>query len=323
MISYRNLNTTLKQGGLLVVLVLLVLIVTACGSAAGPATISKAILSQVEANSASAQGNPGELEAQVEAQLEAAAGKLSEVPLVEDGADAQAVDAFAVQANGEGAAAAAEAALTAVQAVQEPPQTLAEQPAEAANQPLQAAASDPSQAMGGGQEAAAAAGVETAPVQEPAAQPVAPNLESKAEVGFMAPDFSLQTLDGKTVRLADLRGRAVVISYWATWCNPCKAELPILQKLQAEFASQGLVVLTVNAIEQDNLGEVQALAGQMGLNLPVLLDAENYFQATYKQMFFPTSYYIDANGVIRYIKLGDAPEAEMRTKLELLINNQL
>lgn len=304
--------------------ILLVLVVTACGGGAAPASISNTIISDVQA--AVAEGNPAGSEGQASQQVEAwvvqqAADQAIEAQASEPGAVAQPGEAYAPQ-DGAEAATAGEAALTAAQ---DPSQMLAEQPAEAVNEPAQAAASDPTQAMGGGQAtglAEAANGAE-APAQKAAVEPVALNLESKAEVGFIAPDFSLQTLDGQTVRLADLRGRAVMISYWATWCNPCKAELPILQKLQAEFASQGLVVLTINAIEQDNLGEVQALAGQMGLSLPVLLDAQNYFQSTYKQMFFPTSYYIDANGVIRYIKLGDAPEAEMRTKLELLINNQL
>lgn len=149
-----------------------------------------------------------------------------------------------------------------------------------------------------------------------------PALEIKPEVGFQAPNFTLETLHGQSFNLADLRGHPLLINYWATWCEPCKQELPILQKLQQEYAGTGLQVLTIAAIEQDNLGSIQALAQQMGLSLPVLLDYNNQFQSLYKQLFFPTSYFIDANGVVRSIKLGDAKEAELRTKIEQLVNDQ-
>jgi peroxiredoxin len=155
-----------------------------------------------------------------------------------------------------------------------------------------------------------------------AAQPQL-DLETKPEVGSLAPDFTLQTLDGQTVRLADMRGRPVVISYWATWCGPCKIELPILQSLSQQYAQTGIQILTVNAIEQDKVDAVQGLITQMGLTMPVLLDQQNQFQSAYKQLFFPTSYFIDSNGVVRFIKLGDASEAELRGNVEKLINNQL
>ena len=149
------------------------------------------------------------------------------------------------------------------------------------------------------------------------------NLEMKPEVGYQAPDFALQTLDGQVLKLSELRGRPVIISYWATWCVPCKQELPILQKLSQEYPASSLQILTINAIEQDIVENVQGLVAQMGLTMPVLLDQQNQFQSAYKQLFFPTSYYIDQNGVIRFIKLGDASEAEIRDHTLKLINNQL
>jgi cytochrome c biogenesis protein CcmG, thiol:disulfide interchange protein DsbE len=148
-------------------------------------------------------------------------------------------------------------------------------------------------------------------------------LEVKPEVGFSAPDFTLQTLDGQTIRLSDLRGHPVFITYWSTWCVPCKTELPILQKIRQELAQSNIQMLTINAIEQDQLEAVQGLVGEMGLTMPVLLDHQNQFQSAYNQLFFPTSYFIDANGVIRFIKLGDASETDLRTNIEKLLNNQL
>ncbi len=148
-------------------------------------------------------------------------------------------------------------------------------------------------------------------------------LDIKAEVGYQAPDFTLQTLTGQQIRLSDLRGRPVLINYWATWCIPCKAELPILEKLHQEYSAVGIQIITIDAIEQDTLDGVETMVSQMDLTMPVLLDHQNQFQSTYNQLFFPTSYFIDKNGVIRYIKLGDAPEEILRSNVEKLINNQL
>ena len=148
-------------------------------------------------------------------------------------------------------------------------------------------------------------------------------VEVKPEVGFQAPDFTLQMLDGQTVRLSDLKGRPVFITYWSTWCVPCKAELPILQRIHQELGQSEIQMLTINAIEQDKLEAVQGFVGELGLSMPVLLDHQNQFQSAYNQLFFPTSYFIDSNGVIRFIKLGDASETDLRTNIEKLINNQL
>ena len=96
-----------------------------------------------------------------------------------------------------------------------------------------------------------------------------------------------------------------------------------MQQISNEYANSGLLIVTVDAIEQDNIDNIQGLLDQLGVNLPVLLDQQNQFQSAYKQLFFPTSYFIDSNGVIRFIKLGDAKETELRTKVEQLVNNQL
>ncbi len=173
----------------------------------------------------------------------------------------------------------------------------------------------------------AAAGLD--PLQPQAPQPVAPqpvdapavdpSIAIGPQKGLRAPDFTMQTLDGQSVRLSDLLGRPVVISYWATWCVPCKQELPILQQIQQEYQAQGLVVLSVNATDQDDLAEVQTLVGEMGMTFPVLLDQGKQFADTYQALFFPTTFYIDAAGVIRDVKLGDSSEADLREKVQNLV----
>jgi cytochrome c biogenesis protein CcmG, thiol:disulfide interchange protein DsbE len=171
-------------------------------------------------------------------------------------------------------------------------------------------------------EAPVAAAPSEPVISDPAPEPIA-QVEVRPEVGFQAPDFTLQTLDGQTVRLSDLKGRPVFITYWSTWCAPCKVELPILERIRQELAHSDIQMLTINAIEQDKLESVQGLVGEMGLTMPVLLDNQNQFQSAYNQLFFPTSYFIDPNGVIRFIKLGDASEADLRANIEKLLNNQL
>lgn len=176
-----------------------------------------------------------------------------------------------------------------------------------------------------------AAAQESAPVQAAAApaEPVAAALNAppavdlsipvEPKIGFRAPDFSLQTLNGETVRLSELVGRPVVISYWATWCIPCQQELPILEQLYREYQSQGLVVVTVNAIDQDSLEDVQAMVGEKSMTLPVLLDQGSQFASTYGALFFPTTVFVDASGVIRHIRLGDSSEADLRLTVENLL----
>lgn len=149
------------------------------------------------------------------------------------------------------------------------------------------------------------------------------SLPVEPRIGARAPEFTLQTLDGQSMNLSSLIGRPVVISYWATWCIPCQQELPILQKLVQEYESTGLVVLTVNAIDQDSTDKVQAMMAEKGMNLPVLLDQGATFASTYQAIFFPTTYYVDAAGVIRFIKLGDSTEADLRSHVEGLLNGDL
>ncbi len=134
-----------------------------------------------------------------------------------------------------------------------------------------------------------------------------------------APDFALQAMDGKTYRLSELTGRPVLINYWATWCIPCKAELPILEKLYQEYQQKGMVIISVNAIEQDSTDKVQSLVNQFGMTFPVLLDQGAQFANLYQAIFFPTTVLVDASGVIREINLGDATEPELRSSLDKVL----
>jgi cytochrome c biogenesis protein CcmG/thiol:disulfide interchange protein DsbE len=149
------------------------------------------------------------------------------------------------------------------------------------------------------------------------------SLPAGPQVGLRAPDFTLQTLDGGPLGLSDLLGNPVVISYWATWCVPCKNELGILTRIFPEYQRQGLQVVTINAIEQDSLDKIQTAVVEMGMEFPVMLDEGNQFSQIYQAVFFPTTIYVDGSGVIRHIALGDSSEADFRMKIEQLLTGGL
>jgi len=137
--------------------------------------------------------------------------------------------------------------------------------------------------------------------------------------GQRAPEFSLPSLSGSTVSLASLRGKVVLIDFWAQWCEPCKKELPQLDKLAKEFAGKNVVVLAVNLDKtKDN---AQRLAQQLCLSLPVLLDPAGSVAATYDLPKMPTSFLVDKKGIVRFVHEGFEGSADVdRFRSEL---NQL
>lgn len=164
--------------------------------------------------------------------------------------------------------------------------------------------------------------IPVAPDTKAVEEPIPADLSSKPQVGFFAPDFSLQTTDGQTIQLSDFRGQPVLISYWTSWCVPCKNEMQILQNVYQRYQDQGFVILAVNAIEQDNIDDVNNMLSQIGVTYLVGLDYGNSFASSYNALFFPTSYFIDANGVIQDIALGDSPEAEFQARVDRFIVGQ-
>jgi peroxiredoxin len=158
-----------------------------------------------------------------------------------------------------------------------------------------------------------------------AAQPITQDTlpVTDVKVGFSAPNFTLTTLDGKTVQLSDLRGQNVLVNYWVTWCDPCLEELGFLDKLGQEYQSRGFTILSVNGLAQNPLPDVESVVSQNSLTFPILLDENDSFYNTYLVRFLPTSFFIDENGVIRHIQLGSATEDMFRAKIEQLLSDTL
>ncbi len=125
--------------------------------------------------------------------------------------------------------------------------------------------------------------------------------------GFLAPDFTLETLDGKTMTLSNLRGQVVVINLWATWCPPCRAEMPALERVWNDYRDQGLVILAVN--QRESAARVGAFVEELGLTFPVLLDPNGTVGARYQLRAYPTTFFVGRDGVIQDVVLG-GPMAE-------------
>ena len=135
--------------------------------------------------------------------------------------------------------------------------------------------------------------------------------------GFMAPDFELQTLDGDLIRLSELRGRPVVLNFWASWCGPCRAETPHFQTFSENFAEE-LVVLGVN--QQESAETITGFADEFDLTYPLLLDERGLVYQTYAVFGLPTTYFISAEGVIVDVIPGGATEAVLVEKVSSLVN---
>jgi cytochrome c biogenesis protein CcmG/thiol:disulfide interchange protein DsbE len=122
--------------------------------------------------------------------------------------------------------------------------------------------------------------------------------------GFLAPDFSLQTLGGTEIRLSELRGQAVLLNFWASWCPPCRAEMPALERTYQAWQDQGFIILAINATSQDSPEQAQTFAQEYGLSFPVLLDLDGEANLLYQVRSLPTSFFIDPQGVLREIVIG-------------------
>jgi thiol-disulfide isomerase/thioredoxin len=135
-----------------------------------------------------------------------------------------------------------------------------------------------------------------------------------------APEFSLPDLAGNRVSLQDYRGKVVLLSFWATWCPPCRQEMPSMQALQSEMSDQGLVVLAANLREEPN--DVRAFLKQSQLSLPAVLDKDGKIFERYGGWSLPTSYIIGRNGELlaRVVGIRDWESDQTKNLFRKLLN---
>jgi peroxiredoxin len=125
--------------------------------------------------------------------------------------------------------------------------------------------------------------------------------------GFAAPDFALPSLEGTSLSLADLQGKGIVLNFWATWCLPCRVEMPALEQTWLDWQDRDLVVVAVNL--QENPGRVADYVRDLGLTFPVLLDGDGSVFQRYQVQLYPTTFFVGPDGVIRDVVFG-GPMAE-------------
>lgn len=134
------------------------------------------------------------------------------------------------------------------------------------------------------------------------------------EVGKPAPDFLAQTVDGKTVKLSDFKGKPVWLTFGASWCQPCRAENPDIQAAVAKHAGSDLVVLGV-FISEDATA-VKDYAGRVGLTYQKVADPSTKIASQYRILGIPSHFFIDKDGILREMKVGSLDPAAMDAALQ-------
>lgn len=141
---------------------------------------------------------------------------------------------------------------------------------------------------------------------------------SGATVGKIAPDFTLTDLDGDTVNLSDLRGIPVMLNFWATWCGPCRNEMPYIQEIYEQWQDRGLVIFAIN--QGEDFPKVYQFMQSNNLSFPVLLDTNGNVSSKYEIRGIPTTFFIDEDGIIQWRRIGSfANSAEIESYLDLII----
>jgi thiol-disulfide isomerase/thioredoxin len=136
-----------------------------------------------------------------------------------------------------------------------------------------------------------------------------------------APDFALESLDGKTMRLSDFRGKAVLLNFWATWCGPCKIEMPWFVDFQKQYGSQGLQVVGV-AMDDASKEDIGKFAKDMGVNYPILIGKESVGDQYGGVPALPESFLIGRDGKVMDRIIGLRGKAEIEDAIKKALNTQ-
>jgi peroxiredoxin len=144
--------------------------------------------------------------------------------------------------------------------------------------------------------------------------PVAPAFALDA--GDRMPEIGLTDLSGKKVTAASLKGKVVIVDFWASWCAPCKEEMPVLQRLHKKYGPKGLVVVGVSV--DNDASNVKGFLKKLGVSFPIVHDAKHAVSERYSPPTMPSSYIVDRKGIVRHVhkgfRAGDAKKMEAEVK---------
>ena len=141
-----------------------------------------------------------------------------------------------------------------------------------------------------------------------------------AQIGSLAPTFALADLDGNPVRLADLRGRPVILNFWASWCAPCVEEFPLLRRALATHEGEGLAI--VGIVYGDRSEAAREFMARLGARWPAVMDPADAVARQYGILSPPESYFIDADGVIVGRQIGELSEMDLERQLSLILGEE-
>ncbi|MBJ9989110.1 MULTISPECIES: TlpA disulfide reductase family protein [unclassified Paenibacillus] len=144
--------------------------------------------------------------------------------------------------------------------------------------------------------------------------------ETKPQAGYLAPAFTATGLDGKEYRVGGVQDKAILVNFWASWCDPCQQEAPELHAL-AEKYKDDLNIYGINVTKYDNKKNAKSFVEKYDVNFPVMLDLKGTIYDQYKGAVFPTNVLIDKNGVVQDVILGILPSKDLEKKIKHLIES--
>lgn len=143
------------------------------------------------------------------------------------------------------------------------------------------------------------------------------------QVGFPAPDFELDSIAGGSIKLSELRGKVVMVNLWASWCAPCRAEMPAIDNVYRQYRERGLEVVAINTTFQDNEPEARQFIAELGVTFPVVFDRDGAASKRYYLQAMPSTFFVARDGTIGDMLFGGPmSEAVMIGKIERLLDEE-
>ena len=143
------------------------------------------------------------------------------------------------------------------------------------------------------------------------------------QIGFAAPDFDLEALTSGGLKLSDLRGKVVMVNMWASWCSPCRAEMPAIDHVYQQYRAQGLEVVAINTTFQDSEADARSFVQELGVDFPIALDRDGATSKRYALQAMPTTFFVKRDGTIGDMLFGGPmTEALISSKIEKLLAEQ-